>query len=65
MAILVRVKIPQRTGEKQVNYHIQVSDFELLWQVRSIEGKKQGVGRNNLPLFLHRYTVNLDYTLTL
>ncbi|WP_419593697.1 hypothetical protein, partial [Thiolapillus sp.] len=62
VAKLVAVKTSQRVWDKQVHFHLQVSNFDLLWHVRSIKGKKQGVGRNNLPLFLHRYTVNLDNT---
>ena len=59
------IKTSQRVGNKQVHFHFQISNSELLWHVRSIEGKKQAVGWNNLPLFLHRYTVNFDNTLKL
>ena len=59
VAKLVAVKTSQWVWDKQVNFNCQVSNSDLLWHVRSIEGKKQGVGRGNLPLFLHRYTVNL------
>ena len=62
VAKLVAVKTSQWVWDKQVNFNCQVSNSDLLWHVRSIEGKKQGVGRNNLPLFLHCYTVDLYNT---
>ena len=62
VAKLVAVKTLQGVWDKQVNFHFQVSNFDILRHVRSTEGKKQGVGRNNLPLFLRHYMVNLDKT---
>ena len=64
-AKFLAVKTSQQVCDKRVNFNCQVSNFDLLWHVRLIEGKKQGVRRNNLPLFLHRYTVDLDNSLCL
>ena len=62
---LVAVKALQWIWDQQVSFYFQVSNFDFLWHVRSVEPEKQGVGRNKLPLFLHRYTVNFKDTQSL
>ena len=59
----IALKTFQRVWNEQVNF--QASNYDFLWHVRSVKHQKQGIGRNNLPLFLHRYTANLNNTLSL
>ena len=65
VARLVTVETPQRVRDKQVHLHLQISSYDFLCYFRSEKHHKQSVGRDNLPLFLHCYMVNLYNTLRL
>ena len=65
VAKLVAIKTPQRVRDKQVHLHLQVFNLNFLRHVGSAKRQKQGVGGDNLAFFLHRYTVNLNSTLSL
>ena len=64
-AKLVAIKTSQWARNKQAHLHLRVSNFDFLRHVRSVKCKKQGVGRDNLPFFLHHNMVNLNNTLSL
>ena len=60
VAKFVTVEVPQRIRDKQVHFHLQIANYNVFWYVGSVERQK-----HKLPLFLHRYTVNLHTTLSL